>query len=124
MVKCETGLNATFAALSDPTRRAILARLSRGEAPVGELAAAFDVSWPAVTKHVNVLKRAGLLTQARDGRVRRCRLRVTPMRAAADWIERYRRFWTVQLDGLAEFLEGNCNADHASRRGTKKEKPS
>lgn len=105
MVKHESDLNATFSALSDPTRRAILARLARGQSRVGELAAAFDVSWPAVTKHVQVLQRAGLLTQDRDGRVRRCRLRAKPLRAAADWIERYRRFWTEQLDGLANFLE-------------------
>lgn len=105
MVKCSPKLNATFAALSDPTRRAILSRLARGDSSVGELAKPFNVSLPAVSKHLRVLQRAGLLTQDRQGRVRRCRLRAAPMRAAAEWIQRYSRFWTEQLDALAQFVE-------------------
>lgn len=105
MVKCNSKLDSTFAALADPTRRAIVARLARGDVSVGELARPFNVSLPAVSKHLRVLERAGLLTQDRQGRVRRCRLRAAPMREAGRWIERYRRFWTEQLDALAEFVE-------------------
>ena len=105
MVKRSAKLDATFAALADPTRRAILARLARGDTAVGELARPFDMSLPAVSKQLRVLERAGLLTQDRQGRVRLCRLRAAPMRTAADWIDRYRGFWTRQLDALAEFVE-------------------
>lgn len=105
MVNYSSKLDATFAALSDPTRRAILTRLARGDSSVGELARPFSVSLPAVSKHLRVLQRAGLLTQDRQGRVRRCRLQAAPMRAADAWIQRYRRFWTRQLDALAEFVE-------------------
>ncbi len=105
MVKRSAKLDATFAALADPTRRAILARLSRGDTSVGELARPFDMSLPAVSKHLRVLERAGLLTQDRQGRVRLCRLRAAPMRTAADWIDRYRGFWTRQLDALAEHFQ-------------------
>ena len=105
MVKYSSKLDATFAALSDPTRRAILSRLARGDSSVGELARPFDISLPAVSRHLRVLQRAGLLTQDRQGRVRRCRLQAAPMRAAAAWIQRYHRFWTGQLDALARFVE-------------------
>ncbi len=105
MVKYTSKLDSTFAALSDPTRRAILSRLARGDASVGELARPFNVSLPAVSKHLRVLQRAGLLAQDRQGRVRRCRLRPTPLREAAVWIQRYRRLWTEQLDALAQFVE-------------------
>ena len=105
MVNYSSKLDATFAALSDPTRRAILSRLARGDSSVGKLARPFKVSLPAISKHLRVLQRAGLLTQDRQGRVRRCRLRAAPMRAAAAWIQRYRRFWTQQLDALAQFVE-------------------
>ncbi|MCG8404883.1 MAG: metalloregulator ArsR/SmtB family transcription factor [Phycisphaerales bacterium] len=104
MVKYESQLDSTFSALADPTRRAILARLAVGDASVTELARPFDVSLPAVSKHLRVLERAGLLTQDRQGRVRRCQLQASPMRAAAEWIECYRRFWSQQLDALAEFF--------------------
>ena len=100
MVKYSSKLDTTFAALSDPTRRAILSRLVRGDSSVGELARPFKVSLPAISKHLRVLQRAGLLTQDRQGRVRRCRLQAAPMRTAAAWIQRYRRFWAEQLDGL------------------------
>ena len=105
MVKRASQLDATFSALSDPTRRAILARLARGDTSVGELARPFDISLPAISKHLRVLERAGLLKQGREGRIRRCRLRAAPMRAAAAWIERYRRYWSRQLDALAEYVE-------------------
>lgn len=105
MVKCSSKLDATFSALSDPTRRAILTRLARGDTSVGELARPFTMSLPAVSKHLRVLERAGLLKQNREGRVRKCRLQAAPMRAADEWIECYRHFWTDQLDALAEYLE-------------------
>ena len=104
-------MDRTFAALADPTRRAILSRLSQGDASVGELAAPFDVSLPAVSKHLRVLERAGLLEQQRDGRVRRCRLVAQPLEAASQWVNRYRVFWESQLDALAQYLENPSNAD-------------
>ena len=98
-------LDLTFAALGDPTRRAILTRLADGDASVGELAAPFSMSLPAISKHLRVLRRAGLVTQQRDGRVRRCQLTPGPLRDAAKWIEHYRRFWKSQFDALEQFLE-------------------
>ena len=98
-------LDATFAALSDPTRRAILERLGRGESSVTELARPFRISLPAVSKHVTVLELAGLVTRRRAGRVHRCRLAAGPMREAAAWIMTYRKFWERRLDALAEHLE-------------------
>jgi DNA-binding transcriptional ArsR family regulator len=97
-------LDATFAALADPTRRAIVERLSRGEASVGELAAPFDMSLPAVSKHLSVLEGAGLIARRKDGRVRHCELREEPMRGALQWIATYGRFWEDQLDSLGKFL--------------------
>ena len=99
------GEDELYRALADPTRRAILSRLARGNTSVSELAEPFDVSLPAISKHLRVLERAGLLEQDRLGRVRQCRLRAKPMRQAARWIERYRRFWSNQLDSLAAYLE-------------------
>lgn len=98
-------LSSTFAALADPTRRAILARLAAGEATVGELASPFDMSLPAVSKHLTVLEGAGLIARERDGRLRRCRIRAKSLRAASEWIETYRRFWEDQLSALATYLE-------------------
>jgi DNA-binding transcriptional ArsR family regulator len=98
-------LDATFAALSDPTRRAILARLAQGEATVSELAEPFHVSLPAVSKHLRVLESAGLLRREIDGRIHRCRLAPQPMKDAAAWIEKYRAFWENQFDALAKYLE-------------------
>ena len=123
MVKYEAKLDATFAALADPTRRAILARLARGDTSVGRLARPFDMSLPAVSKHLRVLERAGMLRQDRQGRVRLCRLRADPLKGAARWIDRYSRFWTGQLDALAAFVEqepsGESDVDSTSRRGRK-----
>ncbi|HET6329431.1 MAG TPA: metalloregulator ArsR/SmtB family transcription factor [Holophagaceae bacterium] len=97
-------LSATFAALADPTRRAILARLSSGETSVTELAAPFDMSLPAVTKHLKVLQRAGLVTQSRRAQWRPCRLEAKPMREVADFLEHYRRFWEQSFDRLDDYL--------------------
>lgn len=105
MVKHNTQLDLTFSALSHPTRRAILARLAEADVSVGELAQPFEISLPAVSKHLRVLERAGLLVQDPQGRVRRCKLRAAPMREAAEWVQRYRRFWIRQLDALAKFVE-------------------
>ncbi|MGH7819030.1 MAG: ArsR/SmtB family transcription factor [Candidatus Binatia bacterium] len=97
-------LDATFAALSDPTRRAILARLAGGESSVGELAAPFPMSLPAISKHLRVLERAGLVAREKQGRLQRCRLVPQPMVEAAGWIERYRRHWEQSLDALERYL--------------------
>lgn len=98
-------LSITFAALADPTRRAILARLVTGEASVTELATPFEMSMPAVTKHLKVLEHAGLIARSRDAQWRPCRLTATPLRDVADWVEHYRRFWTESFDRLEEYLQ-------------------
>ena len=98
-------VDEVFAALADPTRRAILGRLRSGDASVSELAEPFPVSLTAVAKHVRVLERAGLLTHRKTGRVRRCRLVAERLQLANEWIEGYRSFWTNQLDALARHLE-------------------
>jgi DNA-binding transcriptional ArsR family regulator len=103
MVKSQK-LDATFGALSDPTRRAIVERLTRGEASVGELAEPFDMSLPAISKHLTVLEDAGLLVRIKEGRTRRCRLLEAPMREALAWIAGYGSFWEGQLDSLDRFL--------------------
>ncbi len=108
-------LNLVFSALSDPTRRAILERLSQGEASVGELAEPFDMSLPAISKHLGVLEHAGLLSRERDGRFFRCLLHAEPMRDAALWIERYRRFWAGQFDALEAYLSED-NGDGSTDR--------
>ncbi|MGA2476476.1 MAG: metalloregulator ArsR/SmtB family transcription factor [Terriglobia bacterium] len=97
-------LDATFAALSDATRRGILARLAQGEASVSDLAAPYEISLPGVSKHLRVLERAKLMARRKDGRVNRCRLVAEPMKDAAEWIEHYRQFWEQQFDALARFL--------------------
>src|SRR6266550_1770655 len=97
-------LSATFAALADPTRRAILARLASGEASVTELAAPFDMSMPAVSKHLKVLERAGLIARGREAQLRPCRLEAKRLKDVADWVEHYRRFWEQSLDRLDEYL--------------------
>jgi DNA-binding transcriptional ArsR family regulator len=98
-------LDATFGALADPTRRAILARLAKGETSVKKLARPFSMSLPAVSKHLRVLESAGLLRRQIDGRVHRCRLAAKPMKTAAGWIAQYRAFWETQFDALAKYLE-------------------
>jgi DNA-binding transcriptional ArsR family regulator len=97
-------LSATFAALADPTRRAILARLSKGETSVTELAQPFDMSLPAVTKHLKVLERAGLITRSREAQWRPCRLAPKPLEDANAWLEHYREFWEASFDRLEDYL--------------------
>lgn len=98
-------LDAIFGALADATRRAILERLAAGEASVTELAEPFDISLPAITKHLKVLERAGLITRGRDAQWRPCRLEATPLREAAEWVEQYRQFWEASFDRLEEYLK-------------------
>jgi DNA-binding transcriptional ArsR family regulator len=97
-------LSTVFAALADPTRRAILARLAAGETSVTELAKPFEISPPAVTKHLKVLQRAGLITQGRQAQWRPCRLEAQPLRDVADWVAQYRQFWDERLDRLEDYL--------------------
>jgi len=117
-------LSAVFSALADPTRRAILARLSEGEAPVKELAAPFDLSGPAITKHLNVLERAGLISRGREGQMRPCRLEPHALAPAADWIDQYRALWDEQLDRLDSYLKSVTWTSPSKARGmTPRRKP-
>ena len=111
-------LDRVFAGLADPTRRAILTRLASGDKTISELAARFDMSLPAVSKHVRVLERAGLARVHRDGRSRRTVLVAAPLREARNWIERYRRFWESQFDQLAAYLEGSTSAGASPTAGS------
>jgi DNA-binding transcriptional ArsR family regulator len=97
-------LSLTFSALADPTRRAILARLSRGETSVTKLAKPFDMSLPGISKHLKVLERAGLIARSREAQWRPCRLKAKPLREVADWVEHYRKFWEQSLDRLDDYL--------------------
>jgi len=97
-------LSSTFAALADPTRRAILARLVSGAASVTDLARPFEMSLPAISKHLKVLERAGLIARGRQAQWRPCRLKAAPLKDVADWVEHYRRFWTESFDRLDEYL--------------------
>jgi DNA-binding transcriptional ArsR family regulator len=98
-------LSATLAALADPTRRAILAKLALGETSVALLAEPFDITPPAVTKHLKVLRRAGLITQTRQAQFRPCRINPKPLREVADWVENYRQMWEQRLDRLEDYLK-------------------
>jgi DNA-binding transcriptional ArsR family regulator len=110
-------LSATFAALADPTRRAILAKLSVGEASVTELAEPFEMSLPAVSKHLKVLERAGLIARSREAQWRPCQLDAVPLKDAAEWIEHYRRFWAASFDRLDDYLhELKTKEDKRGRR--------
>ncbi|HIC80291.1 MAG TPA: ArsR family transcriptional regulator [Kiloniellaceae bacterium] len=111
-------LDAVFAALADPTRRAILTRLAAGEASVKEIAAPFAMSQPAVSKHLRVLERAGLVERAVDRQRRPARLKAEPMAAAVQWLEEFKRFWSSSFDQLDDLLEELKQADN---RGTKRE---
>lgn len=99
-------LSTTFAALADPTRRAILARLASGECSVSELAEPFEMSMPAVSKHLRVLERAGLIARGREAQWRPCRLEPAPLKAVAGWLEQYRAIWEGRLDRLDTYLQG------------------
>jgi DNA-binding transcriptional ArsR family regulator len=98
-------LSATFAALADPTRRAILARLASGNASVTALAEPFEMSMPAISKHLKVLERAGLIARGREAQWRPCRLEAGPLKDIADWVEHYRRFWEQSFDRLDDYLK-------------------
>ena len=117
-------LDGTFGALSDSTRRAILARLSQGEATVSELAQPFNVSLPAISKHLRVLESAGLLRREIDGRIHRCRLNADPIKNASAWLEQYRIFWESQLDELAKYLESTTSEETKSWQPLKKSRNS
>ena len=99
-----TTLDDTLSALADPTRRAILARLAQGEATVTELARPFDMTMPAVTKHLKVLERAGLITRSREAQTRPCRLAPGPLQEVANWVDEYRQYWEARFDRLDEYL--------------------
>ena len=111
-------MSNTFSALADPTRRAILARLLLGECSVGELAQPFEMSMPAVSKHLRVLERAGLITQRRDAQWRRCRIKAGPLKEVSDWTERYRQVWEERLDRLGEYVQ-QLNAKEKKTHGRK-----
>lgn len=115
-------LSTTFAALADPTRRAILARLSLGETSVTELAEPFQMSMPAVSKHLKVLERAGLISRGREAQWRPCRLHAAPLKEAAGWLEEYRRFWSVHVDALERHLDrmARSASKNPTRTRTKK----
>jgi DNA-binding transcriptional ArsR family regulator len=98
-------LSVTFSALADPTRRAILARLSKGEASVNDLASPFAMSLPAVSKHLKVLEKAGLILRGRDAQWRPCKLNAVPMKQATNWLEEYRKYWEESFDRLEAYLE-------------------
>jgi DNA-binding transcriptional ArsR family regulator len=115
-------ISTTFAALADPTRRSILARLAGGEASVTELAEPFEMSLPAVSKHLKVLERAGLIARSRDAQWRPCRLEAGPLKEADDWLERYRRHWEESFDRLDKYLQELQEKERRySRKVTKKE---
>lgn len=112
-------LTTVFSALADPTRRAILSRLSSGEASVKELARPFEMSGPAITKHLKVLEQAGLISRSRQAQWRPCRLRGAPLKDAAEWLERYRRFWEERFDRLEEYLQEIKRTEKSHGRGKK-----
>ncbi len=126
LTKSPDRISNTFAALADPTRRAILARLAAGEASVTELAEPFEMSLPAVSKHLKVLERAGLIARGREAQWRPCRLEAAPLKDVSDWVEEYRRHWEERFDRLDEYLkELQKEEKKFSRNGTKrKEKKS
>jgi DNA-binding transcriptional ArsR family regulator len=116
-------LDATFAALADPTRRAILSRLMKGEASVMELAEPFDMSQPAISKHLKVLERAGLVSRGRDAQRRPVRLEARPLRDANEWLENYRRFWAESFQRLDSVLEDLKRRDKEREREKPKRRP-
>jgi DNA-binding transcriptional ArsR family regulator len=108
-------LTATFGALADPTRRAILSRLASGEASVTELAAPFDMSMPAISKHLKVLERAGLIARGREAQWRPCRLQAAPLQDVAGWVEHYRKFWEQSFDRLDDYLRELKKREHKKK---------
>ncbi len=116
-------LSTTFAALADPTRRAILARLATGECSVTELAEPFDMSMPAVSKHLRVLERAGLIARRRDAQWRHCRIEASPIKDVVDWAERYRDIWEGRLDRLGTYLQELKAQELKARQRTRGRQP-
>jgi DNA-binding transcriptional ArsR family regulator len=116
-------LSTLFTALADPTRRAIIARLSEGDAPVKDLAAPFALSGPAITKHLKVLERAGLISRTREGQQRPCRLEARALAPAADWIEEYRAMWEDTLDRLGDYLKSTAVSRSEKSLGAKTRRP-
>ena len=115
-------LSITFAALADPTRRAILTRLASGEATVSELAAPFEISQPAISRHLRVLEGAGLITRGRDAQRRPARIAGAPLRVAADWMEQYRQHWDTRLDRLSYYLQQSQAKPRASSQPRTRER--
>ena len=115
-------LSLKFAALADPTRRAILARLASGETSVMKLAEPFDMSLPAVSKHLKVLEGAGLVTRSREAQWRPCRIEAAALREVDDWLEKYRRFWEIRLDRLEEYLDRLQSKEKGEKKTTKRKK--
>jgi len=115
-------LSATFAALSDPTRRAILARLALGETSVSTLAEPFAMSLPAISKHLKVLERAGLITRGRDAQMRPCKIEAAALKEADDWLEEYRRLWEQRLDRLGDYLQTLQAKQKSTKRETRHER--
>ena len=115
-------LSTTFAALADPTRRAILARLTLGESSVSELAKPFEISGPAISRHLKVLERAGLITRGREAQWRPCRIEPEALKGVDEWLERYRRFWEASFDRLDEYLR-EVQAKEKPKKRARKKKP-
>ncbi len=115
-------LSLKFAALADPTRRAILARLATGETSVMKLAEPFDMSLPAVSKHLKVLEGAGLVTRSREAQWRPCRIDAVALKEVDDWLEKYRRFWEVRLDRLEEYLDRLQSKEKSEKKTAKRKK--
>lgn len=115
-------LSTTFAALADPTRRAILSRLASGEASVSELAEPFEMSMPAISKHLRVLERAGLIARGREAQWRPCRLKAAPLHDVAEWVEHYRQFWEQSFDRLDEYLREVKNKQAKQQKQMKEKK--
>ncbi len=116
MVKYSAALDSTFGALADPTRRAILAALTTGQASISELARPHRMSLPAVMKHVRVLERAGLVSQKKVGRTRHCRLAAEPLKEAEDWLAQYRMFWEKNFDALEKFLAQSEDSENQEEK--------
>lgn len=116
-------LSTTLSALADPTRRAILARLATGEATVNQLAEPFDITLPAVSRHLKVLQKAGLITQGREAQWRPCRITPAPLEEVSDWVEDYRELWERRLDRLEEYLSG-LQGKGKPKRASRRKRPS
>ena len=121
-MEAQKALDATFGALSDPTRRAILARLATGDVSVTELAEPFDISLPAISRHLKVLENANLIVREKDAQWRRCHLDAAPLRQVSDWVSQYQKFWEQQFDALADFLETLNEEDEENGDSTSSDK--